>query len=234
MSDASYRFIAGDAARTKIIGVYYLRAGDQAAGQALAETQSGLDSTRVVFNNAIARSRLAVQDNAGQMEVIDGGAPVPSNPIDATGLRAIHNKVVAGTATPRELALYSGILGDRVTGELAITEGLQDETLVLVTTATDDANPYVGIPDVVADGTAATFNISKVDANGDPVVVGVEKVIIRTSNPCKVSVQSVDLQDGEGSFTITSEAGVKGIIEVYVYVADGALNPSDVVELQFS
>ena len=110
-----FRYVVGDATRTKIELIANVRAKDSAAGQTIIETQTGLDSTRVVNNDTIDDDRLGVQDNNGQMEVIDVAPPAPADPVDAHGLRATHNKIIAGEIpTPTEQAYYISSLSRRI------------------------------------------------------------------------------------------------------------------------
>jgi len=106
--------------------------------------------------------------------------------------------------------------------------------LDLTTDAEDTAQPYDGIPDIEANGTSeATFTIKKKDHEGTVIETGTEDIIVETSYPVRLSAVSVTLSDGTGSFTITSQDGIKGVVGVTISDAAGNLEPAS-IELQFA
>jgi len=109
-----FRFIVGDATRTKIERILSIPAKDLATAQTEANAEVALDGTRVVNDDSIAERLLQVADDSGQMVVSKGSEPAKTNPIDKYNVRAIHDKIVAGEMpSPSELVIYSAVIGTR-------------------------------------------------------------------------------------------------------------------------
>ena len=85
---------------------------------------------------------------------------------------------------------------------------------------------------MLADGiTVATYTIDIVDRDDASVGAGTDTVEIEVSAPCNVSAVSVVLVAGTKTFTITSQNGIRGTLDVRVKVADDSLNRSEPLRL---
>jgi hypothetical protein len=80
---------------------------------------------------------------------------------------------------------------------------------------------------IEADGNSmATFTVSKVDHNGNPIGAGNETILVEPSSPIALGALSVQLSSGQATFVVTSQKDLRGTVALIVRDESGVLYPT--------